>query len=478
MACSPRCLEILTGDQVRDVHQTALRVLEEVGLWLPDRDVLEVFADAGARVDMDAQTVLIPPDLVEASLREVPSGFTWVARNPAHTLTIDGTGTWFMGPDSALNVIGLNEAPRRGTAADGVDICRLCDGLANVSGASAGVHPDETSDEALAAWVTKTMFTCSSKPVFAVSRSKAASTLVIRMAEAVSDVCDLPRGALPLMAVSNTVSPLYNTPGQLAGMLEYIRQGIPLLISPEVQAGATGPATLAGALAQATAEFLGHATLAQLVNPGIPLVYGCVSSALDMRTAILPYGAPEADLLCLATAQMARHYGIPSRGTGGSSDAHTLGMQAGAESLMSNLVCILAGVSIVAHGAGELQNTLAVSFEKTVVDDELIGMVRRLAGGIDVSSETLAFDVIREIGPRGHFLTEDHTVKHYRNEHFIPSLLVRDRYETWTAGGAKRMEERARDLAQHLLDTHEPLPLPRHVVTELDAIYASTRVAV
>ena len=258
-------------------------------------------------------------------------------------------------------------------------------------------------------------------------------------------------------------------------MLEYIKRGVPLLISPEVQAGATGPTTLAGTLVQATAEFLGHATLAQLITPGMPLMYGCVSSVFDMRTMILPYGAPEADLLCMATAQMARHYGIPSRGTGGSSDANALGMQAGVESLMSILACILAGTSYVAHGAGELENTLAVSYEKTVIDDEIIGMARRLARGIEVTTERLAFDVIKEVGPRGNFLTADHTLRHFRAEQFFPTLLVRDRYDTWEAAGGKRMEERARDRVQQILATHEPEPLPEKMTKELQAIYASAR---
>ena len=277
------------------------------------------------------------------------------------------------------------------------------------------------------------------------------------------------------MAVTNTVSPLYNTPDQMEGMLEYIKRGIPLLITPEVQAGATGPATLAGTLVQATAEFLGHATFAQLMHPGIPLLFGCVSSAFDMRTMILPYGAPEADLLCIATAQMARYYGIPSRGTGGSSDANALGMQAGVESLMSTLVCLMAGISYVAHGAGELENTLAVSYEKTVVDDEIVGMARRLVHGIDVTPETLAFDVIKEIGPRGNYLTAEHTASHFRSEQFLPGLLVREKYDVWQAAGGKRMEERARDRVRQLLATHEPPPLPEDIVRELDAICDSAR---
>ena len=477
MSNSAHFLEILTPDQVRQIHLTALRVLEEVGLWLPNREVLELFDNAGAHVDLNAQTVRMPAHLVKACVQKIPPRFTWYARDPAYCLDMNGMDTYFSAPDSAINVIDLEGRRRPATAKDGEAICRLCDALPNLVITSTGVLPPGMPEQVLVAWFTKTMYTQSSKAVFGVSRSKAISLLVLRMAKAVADACDhhLPNGELPLIAVTNTVSPLFNTPHQLEGMLEYIRRGVPLLISPEVQAGATGPATLAGTLVQATAEFLAHAAIAELMTPGLPLMYGCVSSVFDMRKTMLAYGAPEADLLCIATAQMARYYGIPSRGTGGSSDANALGMQAGVESLMSNLACIMAGITYVCHAAGELENTLAVSYEKTVIDDEIIGMARRFAKGIEVTPETLAFDVITEVRPRGHFLDTAHTVRHFRAEQFLPDLLVRDKYEVWEAAGGKRAEERARDRVHELLANHQPEPLPEEVTRELEAICASAR---
>ena len=273
----------------------------------------------------------------------------------------------------------------------------------------------------------------------------------------------------------NPVSPLYNTTDQLEGWLEYVRRGIPLLISPEVQGGATGPATLAGIMVQATAEFLGHATIAQLISPGVPVMYGCVSSVFDMRKMMLPYGAPEADLLCLATAQMARRYGIPSRGTGSASDANALGMQAGVDSLMSTLACLMAGVSYVCHGAGELENTLAVSYEKTVIDDEIISMARRFVKGIEVTPDALAVEVIKEVGPRGNFLGTDHTARHFRSEQFLPVLSVRDKYDVWEAAGGKRMEERANDRVRSILASHQPEPLPEIAAHEIEDVLALAR---
>jgi trimethylamine--corrinoid protein Co-methyltransferase len=464
-------LEVLTPDQVKQVHTTALRVLEEVGLWLPHRQVLERLHDAGAQVDFAAQAVRIPADLAEQNIHKFPPGFTWHARNPVNSLNMDGSKTHFSFPDSAINLIDLQGRHRPGTAADGEDICRLCDALPELVIASTGVTPPEMPAGVLEAWHTKTMFTHCSKPVFGVCRSEAISHMILRMAEVVADSCELPENQLPLAIITNPVSPLYNTPDQLAGMLVYLPLGLPISISPEVQAGATGPATLAGTLVQQTAEFLGHAILAQIIHPGTPVIYGTVSSVFDMRKMMLPYGAPEADLLGIATVQIARYYGIPARTTGGSSDANALGMQAGVDSLMSTLLSILAGSAFVLHGAGELENTLAVSYEKIIIDEEIIRMARRMAQGIQVTPETLGFEVIKEVGPQGDFLDTDHTYRHFRSEQFMPSLMVRDKYDLWQAAGGQRAEERARDQAHDLLASHQPEPLPDEALRELEAIY-------
>jgi trimethylamine--corrinoid protein Co-methyltransferase len=470
-----RFFEILSADQVEQIHLTALRVLEEVGLWLPHQEILEYFHLAGAKVSFDEQVVRLPPELTNNCIQRFPRGFTWYARNPRNSIEMNGEHTHFSFPDSTINIIELGGQRRPGTIKDGEDICRLCDALPNLAIASTGVTPPELPGGVLEAWHTMTMFTKCSKPAFGVCRGEETSHMVLQMAEIVADACDFPQGRLPLAIITNPVSPLRNTPEQLAGMLVYLKLGLPISISPEVQAGATGPATLAGALVQQTAEFLGHACLAQIVHPGTPVIYGTVSSIFDMRKMLLPYGAPEADLLGIGTVQMARYYGIPARTTGGSSDANALGMQAGVDSLMSTLLSILAGSSFVLHGAGELENTLAVSYEKILVDEEIIGMARRIVAGFEVTPETLGLKVIKEVGPHGDYLGTDHTYRHFRREQFMPQLMVRDKYDVWEAAGGKRAEERARDRAQDLLANYQPEPLAEAAVRELQAIYTSVK---
>jgi trimethylamine--corrinoid protein Co-methyltransferase len=337
--------------------------------------------------------------------------------------------------------------------------------------ASTGINPPDMPGGLLEAWHTRTMFSCSSKAVFGVSREV---DMVLEMAQIVADTCDhLPTGVLPLVAIMNPFSPLHNESDQLAGMIKYARRGVPVSISPEVQAGATGPATIAGALTQQTAEFLGHAILVQCINPGLGVIYGTVSSAFDMKTLILPYGSPEADILAVGTVQMARYYGVPARNTGGSSDANCLDMQAGAEAMMSSLIAILAGASFVLHGAGELENTMAVSYEKILVDDDIINMARRFARGMNVNAETLAVDVISDVGcgPHGQYLQHPHTFKHFRTEQFMPRVFVRDAYSSWVDKGQKGVEQRAADQVAHLLETHQPVPLPEDAQKAIDDIY-------
>lgn len=475
MVASPRYFEILTPDQVEQIHLTALRVLEEVGLWMPHGETLAFFHEAGAEVSFDEQIVRLPAELTSDCIQKFPSGFTWHARRTENSVDLDGQRTHFSFPDSAINIIDLEGHRRPGTVKDGEDICRLCDALPNMAVASTGVTPPEMPGGVLEAWHTMTMFTQCSKPAFGVCRSEETSHMILRMAEVVAQACDFPEGRLPLTIITNPVSPLRNTPDQLAGMLVYLKLGLPISISPEVQAGATGPATLAGALAQQTAEFLGHACLAQIIHPGTPVVYGTVSSIFDMRKMLLPYGAPEADLLGVGTVQMARYYGIPARTTGGSSDANALGMQAGVDSLMSTLLSILAGSSFVLHGAGELENTLAVSYEKILVDEEIIEMARRVARGFEVTPDTLGFEVIKEVGPHGDFLGTEHTYQHFRTEHFMPQLMVREKYDVWEAAGGRRAEERARDRMNDLIANHQPEPLPEEASRELKAIYAAVQ---
>jgi trimethylamine--corrinoid protein Co-methyltransferase len=474
----PNFYNVLAPEDVKKIHLTALRIGEEVGLCLPFQEALDLYDAAGAQVDFDRQLVRIPASLVENSFKKIPSRFTFHSRNPKYSLDMNGLDTYFSGPNCTLSIIDARGNRRKATAQDGIDFSRMTDALPHYDIATVGVYPPSMAPGVLEAWAFLTSLIHSNKPVLGTTFNGQCARDHIQIAEIVADASRMPKGQLPIMVVCNTKSPLANSTEELEALSEYAHRGIPLMISPEVMSGATGPASLAGTLAQAVAEFMVHATYAQLINPGNPVMFGCVCSALDMRTTILPYGAPEADLLSMATAQMARYYNIPSRGTGGASDANCLGMQAGVESLMSNLLCLMAGVTYVNHAGGELENTLAASYEKTVLDNEIIAMAKRVADGITINQDMLAFEDIKGVGPKGNFLASDNTFKYFRTEHFIPTVLDRDKYDIWEAAGGRSAEEKSQDMINDILDNHEQEePLPDDAVHELDAFLDSKKKA-
>jgi trimethylamine--corrinoid protein Co-methyltransferase len=201
-----------------------------------------------------------------------------------------------------------------------------------------------------------------------------------------------------------------------------------------VQAGATGPVTLAGLLAQQNAEILAALTLVQIPNPGNPFLYATTSGAFDMGKGMFAYATPEGALINCASAQLDRFYNLPIRGTAGVSEAHIVDAQAGLETRLRNLVLVLSGVGYLHSSAGSLESSLGVSYAKMVIDNEVNGHIRRIARGIEVSDATLALPTIREVGPRSHFLDREHTLEHHRRS----SIHRRPSCESRTMCGARR----------------------------------------
>ncbi|MCS7261070.1 MAG: trimethylamine methyltransferase family protein, partial [Anaerolineae bacterium] len=232
----------------------------------------------------------------------------------------------------------------------------------------------------------------------------------------------------------------------------------------------SGPVTIAGGLVQGNAEMLAGFVLAQLIREGTPLVYGGGVLPLDMRTTLMTYGAPEFMLAVCALKDMARYYRLPMFHFAGCSDAKTFDQQASLEGALWVMLAALNGGNLV-HDMGYIDNGLTTSYQQLVTMDEVVGMVARFMGGIPVTEETMALDVIDRVGPGGHFLADDHTLNHFR-ENWMPKLLDRSNYTTWVAGGRLTLGDRALQRARHLLQTHTPEPLPEDVAEKLAAIVA------
>jgi len=208
----------------------------------------------------------------------------------------------------------------------------------------------------------------------------------------------------------NTLSPLSFSREMTEALMEYARWRQPVIIAVAAMAGSTAPVTLAGMLAQQNAEILAGIVLAQLVSPGTPVVYGATSTNMDMKTGAMAIGSPELSLMVVATAQMARYYGLPSRSGGSLTDSHIPDARAGFESMLGLVTAVNSGIDFILHSGGILSSYLAFSYEKFVLDDEMCGMLRRLRQGIEVSEDSLSYEVIARVGPGGNYLTEPQTL--------------------------------------------------------------------
>jgi trimethylamine--corrinoid protein Co-methyltransferase len=264
------------------------------------------------------------------------------------------------------------------------------------------------------------------------------------------------------------ISPLTHSDEGVAKLLFCVDRGIPLIYTPMTLAGMSAPVTGAGNLATCIAETLSGLVITQLRRRGAPVIFGGVPTVMDMSTSLVSYGAPEMILWSAALTEMAHHLDLPMFSTAGCTDSVTFDQQAAAESAMSCLMAALSGAHLV-HDVGFTEAANSASLELIAATDEFIEVIRHMLSGIEVTPETLALEVIDSVGPRGHFLGEEHTLAHFRENH-QPRLISRSNFAQWNAAGGKTLGDRANERVRQILREHEPATLPDDVIAELDKL--------
>jgi len=264
------------------------------------------------------------------------------------------------------------------------------------------------------------------------------------------------------------ISPLQHIVEGTQKLIYMSRKRLPVIFTPGMMTGAAAPITSAGGLIVANAEMLSGLLISQLAGEGTPFVYGGGITTLDMQTMGVTYASPEFMLNTCALADLARHYQLPVFGFGACSDSKCFDQQAALEGGLWVLITALSGGNL-AHDSGYINSGLTASMEMTAMNDETVGLVRRILGGVEVSDETMAVDVIDKVGPGGHFLSEEHTYRHFK-ENWFPKLLDRTTHDTWKANGGLTLGERAADKAREILETHQPQALSDSVKAELKSI--------
>jgi len=464
-------LKILSDKDIEKIHHSALNILWGTGVEVREDQAFEILKKAGCPTN--GKTVRIPDHLIKEAIQSAPKTFTLYGRDPNFEVRLEDRLVYYEPMIGRLNILDLETGLRRRTTLDDVaKLIQVADALEHYTLLHSGAimpHIEGVPDEVAHVCGYFASVKNSSKVIKGVVRGKEKSKDCIRMAAVIAGGEEALKKRPNIFTTCNVISPLEYMVEQTEGLIEYAKVGLPVDIASEPQCGATSPVTMAGTLAQQTAEILGMVVISQLVNPGTPVLMGTVAAAMDLRNGMIALGGVEAALLNVAHAQMAQFYGIPSRGTGSNTESKILDMQAGYEKAITLSLPALAGINMIFY-PGTMDHAMTVSLESLVIDHEICGMIGRILQGISVTEETIGLDLIGKVGPGGHFLNQKHTLRHLREEHFLPKLSDRDSYEIWTEKGKGGIRERAKEQVRKILAEHIPLPIDSAVEKELLSI--------
>ncbi len=457
---------VLSNAQIKKIHAATLEMLERTGIRVQHPKAAEILEGVGARVEKDR--IYLPPAVVDEALGNCASRVVLGKRGFKDAVILEGESTWF-GPclDCIDYLDPITDERRAFTAEDGRINASIADVLPHYTwvmtlGLAADVPPG-IADRAIA----RQVLTYCEKPLAFCCQGLAGTRDIYEMSLVISGSEKHFKQAPNIATILSPTSPLSLSEVTIDRLLFCVEKGIPVIVCPAPSAGSTSPVTLAGTIAQANAESLSCLVMAQILRPGFPIIYGAMPSIMDMATTIFSYGAPELSLMSAAFCQVAKHYHLPTFGTGGCSDAKYVDAQAAVEATFSLLSASLSGTNMI-HDCGILDHGSVAAPAYNVLIDEVLGMVKRYEQGIILNDDTLALDVVNAVGPSGHFLDAEHTLHNFRGI-WYPQLFERMDYDRWTETGAKHFAERLREQTQAAM-AYTPAPLPSEVLRELDQL--------
>ena len=465
-----RPVEILSADQIETIHRASLRILAEVGLEVLGDRAIDLLARDGAQVDRGSRRVRLDPAMVEETIASAPSEFRLHARNPARHVEIGGRNVVFTSVGGPAFVTDLDRGRRPGNAADFVEYVRLISSLDVIHMEAGG--PLEPTDlpvltrhlemyRVLASNLDKTWQCLGSGRVpvddaieiMALARGVSRETLVREPS---------------LMTIINSNSPLRLDGPMSDGLIEMAIHGQPVVATPFTLAGAMSPATIAGALTEQNAEALFMVVLTQLARSGAPVVYGGFTSNVDMRTGSPAFGTPEYVKAAFATGQLARRYGLPFRSSN-VTGSNVVDAQAAYESEMAVWGAVMGGVNLLYQGAGWLEGGLTASFEKLILDAEILQMMSEVLQPLVIDEAEIGVDTIAAVGPGGHFFGAAHTLERFEHAFYQPILSDWRNFETWQDDGSRTAAQRANGIWKQLLAEFEPPALDQARSEAIDA---------
>jgi trimethylamine---corrinoid protein Co-methyltransferase len=466
-------LTVLNPSAIEAVHEATLDLLRNVGVHFPDTETLDLLAHAGADVDRTSQVARMPSRLVQESIGRCGRRYTLFGRDRERSVRY-GSGEFILvsSPGQFAWAEDDGRGRREPVLADTRAAALLGDALEHidiVGGVGMALDvPAAWRDVVMAAELMK----ATSKPTQVWISGERSLRFILEMCEAAQGGAEEHRLHPMLHGFIEPVSPLRFAPSGLEILKTCARKGLPLCFAPMVQAGASGPATLAGALALENAEILAGIVLSQVITPGLPVCYGGIPHLFDMHAMQISFGAPEQGLMAVAMTQMACSYKLPVYVNVGLSDSKLMDAQSGMERATTLLMGALAGADTFGH-MGIVGLDQAGSLLQLIFDNEMAAYVKRILRGFEVNSATLASAIVNEVGIGGSFLAEQHTCENYRSETWFPRLCDRRRWEAWEADGSSSIADQARAHLSRVLSTHETKPCDPGLARELDRIAAS-----
>jgi trimethylamine--corrinoid protein Co-methyltransferase len=451
-------IRMLSEEQIKAIHHTSLDILSQTGIVMKNEAARQLLLEAGAWES--GGRIKLPERLLVEAIASAPSRIPMYDRLGQLTMPLEA-GKVFFGPGSdCIFTLDVETGQRRKATAEDVQrIAQLCDGLEHMDFIMSMGNPSDVPALDIYVHEFVNMIRGSVKPNVYTANDRRDMEDIYRIACAVAGGETELREKPFLMLYAESISPLLYPDESVDKLLFCAEKGIPVTYPPSPNTGGGGPITLAGALALGNAECLVGLLLTQLVRPGTPFLYGMNTAALDMKSAIVSYGAPEWPLGMAAWTDIARHYDLPVWGAAGATDSKVVDAQAGIEATVTIMTAFLTRCNLV-HDVGYIEYGTTSSMEMLVIADEIIRDVRYVVGGVEVSQRTLAREAIHRAKPGGGFLADDHTLDNWKWAQWRPALIDRMRYDRWVKKGSQDMTVRANARAREILAQHEVPPLP------------------
>jgi len=456
----------LTDDQINLLHEASLEIMARTGMRFYDQEALDLFRKAGASIS-DGNLVRVPPQLVEWALRTVPKNIPIYNRHGQRAMSLGNYRSYFGVGSDCMHIYDLHTGERRKAVLDDVVRgVRLVDALPNLDFVMSMFMPSDVSEDTYERHQMAVMLRESTKPIVFVGMEAASTVYAVEMASAVAGGLESLQRHPFIINYVNTTSAFRHNEESVQRLLYAAERNLPTIYAPSNTRGITAPMTVAGAMALGNAGQLAGLVLSQLKRQGSPFIRSSPrGGTMDMRAMVGSYAAPDGGPFGW---DVAHHHGVPIFGTAGCSDAKVFDAQAAAEAALTLFANTVGGANLI-HDVGYLDCAMTGSLELVVFCDEIISWLRRYLRKLEISEETLALDLIHEVGPDGHFLEAEHTLRHVR-EDWVPTVSDRFAYHRWAAEGATTLQQRANQKVREIIENHRAEPLPEEVVKRIDAI--------